>query len=415
MVIIIFIPSFNSVGMKNLIFPMNLSDIPLRYTYNSDSHRIHMKAVKTGIVGCGKVGHLHAKALQRLENSIFTAVCGRDAGRTAAFAAEYGVAAYMDVGEMIEKSGVEAVSICTPHPLHRIPAVAAASAGVHILIEKPLASSLEDCDAILAAADKTGVKTGTVCQRRFYEPVQRVKNAIVQGRIGTPILGTVSMLGWRDKPYYESDGWRGTWKGEGGGVLVNQAPHQLDLLQWYLGPIKELTGYWGNQNHPYIEVEDTAVAILRFENGAIGNICVSNSQNPALYGNIHMHGENGASVGVQTDGGAMFIAGMSSILEPPKLDMWTVPGESELLDTWNAEDAAVFVSAEPMERYHQLQISDFLDAVIYDREPLITGRDGRLTVEMFTAIYRSARDNKPVRFPLKAESGRSDYDGRTGS
>ena len=220
------------------------------------------------------------------------------------------------------------------------------------------------------------------------------------------------MLGWRDQPYYESDSWRGTWKGEGGGVLVNQAPHQMDLLQWFLGPIAELTGYRSNQNHPYIEVEDTAVAILKFKSGAIGNICVSNSQNPALYCNVHVHGENGGSIGVQTDGGAMFIAGMSSIEEPPRLDLWTVPAEAELMDAWNAEDAAVFESTDPMERYHQLQIADFLEAVIHDREPLVTGQDGRITVEIFTAIYRSTRDSRPVGFPLEPEVDRNDFDGR---
>ena len=147
-----------------------------------------------------------------------------------------------------------------------------------------------------------------------------------------PILGSVAMYGWRDEAYYRSDPWRGSWQGEGGGVLVNQAPHQLDLLHWYMGEIDELFGFWANLNHPYIEVEDTAVAVLRFKNGALGNIVVSNSQNPALYGRVYVHGSNGASIGVQTDGGAMFIAGMSSITEPPINDLWTVPGEEEIIE-----------------------------------------------------------------------------------
>src|SRR5262249_61287694 len=129
---------------------------------------------------------------------------------------------------------------------------------------------------------------------------------------------------------------------EGGGVLVNQAPHQLDLLQWFMGPIAQLFGCWVNLNHPYIEVEDTAAAIIRFKNGALGNILVSNSQNPALYGKVAVHGSNGASVGVQTDGGAMFIAGMSSIAEPPINDFWNIPGEEGLLEHWQDEDSALF-------------------------------------------------------------------------
>ncbi len=123
---------------------------------------------------------------------------------------------------------------------------------------------------------------GMICQRRFFEPCQRIRRAIDEGKLGRPILGTVTMFGWRDAAYYRSDPWRGSWQGEGGGVLVNQAPHQLDLLLWYIGEIEEVFGYWANLNHPTIEVDDTAVAVIRFKSGALGNIVVSNSQNPAL-------------------------------------------------------------------------------------------------------------------------------------
>jgi predicted dehydrogenase len=209
------------------------------------------------------------------------------------------------------------------------------------------------------------------------------------------------MYGWRDRAYYESDAWRGTWDAEGGGVLVNQAPHQLDLLLWYMGEIDTLYGQWDNLNHPYIEVEDTALAIIRFKSGALGNILVSNSQNPALYGKVGIHGSNGATVGVQTDGGAMFIAGMSSITEPPVNDYWTVPGEEDMLEKWQKEDSDFFNSVNAMEYYHQLQIQDFLQAIIKNTSPLVTAGDGRATVELFTAIYRSQRENTPIQFPLE--------------
>ena len=369
-----------------------------------------METLRTAIVGCGKVGHLHAKALSRLSESVFVAVCDTNLQRAQQFAAEYKVKAYQDVEDMIASSGVESLTVCTPHPLHAEPAIMAANAGVHVLIEKPLASSLQDCDAILNAAKRSGVRIGTTCQRRFYTPCQRIKRAIEEGKLGRPILGSVAMYGWRDQAYYKSDAWRGSWKAEGGGVLVNQAPHQLDLLQWYMGPIDELFGYWDNLNHPYIEVEDTAIAVLRFKNGALGNIVVSNSQNPALYGRVYVHGSYGASVGVQTDGGAMFIAGMSSITDPPINDLWTVPGEQELLKKWQKEDSDFFLSINPMEYYHQLQISEFLKAVIKSHDPLITGEEGRKTVEIFTALYRSQRDRKPVKFPLTAEDDRHDRD-----
>ena len=320
--------------------------------------------------------------------------------------------AYTNLEQMIREQDVQAILVCTPHPAHSEPVVIAAEAGVHALVEKPLASSLKDCDAMIAATRNSGVKLGVISQRRLYPPVQRVKAAIDEGRIETPILGTVVMLGWRDRAYYDSDPWRGRWLEEGGGVLVNQAPHQLDLLQWFLGPIDELFGYWDNLNHPYIEVEDSAVATLRFKNGAIGSIVVSNSQKPGIHGKVQVHGANGASVGVQTDGGAMFIAGMTSVLEPPINDLWTVPGEEHLLAEWQANDRAIFEKMDASRYYHLLQIQDFLQAILNNEEPMVNGEEGRKTVEIFTAIYRSQRDGASVRFPLSDEEGDASFDGR---
>lgn len=209
-----------------------------------------MEGIRTGLVGYGKVAHTHAAALSALPMSQFVAVCGRNLARARAFAEQYQIRAYDDLGEMIDDAGVQAIVVCTPHPEHADPAVIAAQAGVHCLVEKPMAASLKDCDAMIAAADRAGVKLGVISQRRLYEPVQRVKEAIEAGKIGRPILGTVIMLGWRDEAYYRSDLWRGKWTEEGGGLLVNQAPHQLDLLQWFMGPIDELFAYWDNLNHP---------------------------------------------------------------------------------------------------------------------------------------------------------------------
>lgn len=359
-----------------------------------------MTKLRTALVGCGKVGHFHAKAFARLAQSEFTAVCDANLSRAQAFAKQYGVKAYDNVEMMIRDAKIDMLSVCTPHPIHAAIAVPAAKMGCHVLIEKPLASNLADCDAILAAAKQGDAKVGTVCQRRFYRPCMRMKKAIDDGKIGKPIIGTVTMLGWRDKAYYESDPWRGTWQGEGGGVLVNQAPHQLDLLLWYMGEIDEVYGVWKNLNHPYIEVEDTAVVIVKFKNGGIGNILVSNSQNPALYGKVHIHGENGASIGVQTDGGAMFIAGVSSITEPPYNDIWTVDGEASHLDAWKTQDSEFFNSVDSMYYYHQLQIEDFLNSLTGQGPTLIDGDAGRRTVELIEAIYRSTKENKVIKFPL---------------
>ncbi|BDP40493.1 oxidoreductase [Deinococcus aetherius] len=353
------------------------------------------------IVGPGKVAHTHAGALADLPGARLAAVCGRNAERTAAFAAQYGARPFTDLGEALRDPGVHAVILCTPHPLHADAAVEAARAGKHVFVEKPLALTVRDADRMITAAREAGVKLGVVSQRRLYEPVQRVKRAILDGKIGRPILGTLSLLGWRGPEYYAMDAWRGTWAGEGGGVLVNQAVHQLDLLQWFVGPLEEVSGAWANLNHPEIEVEDTAVATLRFAGGALGSVVVSNSQNPGLWGRVHVHGENGATVGVQTDGGSSFVAGVTTAVEPPVNDVWTVPGEEGLLPLWQAEDRERAARLDVMTHYHRLQIGDFVGAVREGREPLVPGEEGRKTVELIEAIYRAGRTRSVVRLPLE--------------
>jgi UDP-N-acetyl-2-amino-2-deoxyglucuronate dehydrogenase len=370
------------------------------------------KIYNVAIAGCGKVAHLHARAIQSIPGAKLSGVWSRTAGTAKDFAEKYNTVAFTDITRMVIENQIDLVIICTPHPFHKDPAVSAASAGASVLVEKPLASTLQDCDDIIKICKENNVMLGVISQRRWYSPVKRVKEAIEMGKIGKPVLATVSILGWRDKAYYNSDAWRGTWKMEGGGILVNQSPHQLDILLWYMGEVDEVYGIWKNLNHPYIEVDDTALAIVKFKSGAIGNILVSNSQKPGIHGKVHVHGENGASVGVQTDGGAMFIAGMTGIAEPPVNDLWTVPGEENMLDEWKKLDTEMYNSIDPTVYYMKCQIKDFLEALENNHEPSVTGEAGRRTVELFTAIYRSTRDNVPIKFPLMPETGRNDMDGR---
>ena len=362
-----------------------------------------MTPLGTAVIGLGKVADTHARALTSLPGSRFVAVCDPITERAEAFASRYGVRAYLHLDDLLEDDEVQVVSICTPHPTHAETAIRAAQAGRHVLVEKPMAVRLADCDAMIEAAAASRVKLGVISQRRFYEQVLRVRHAIDEGRIGVPALGTLMVLGWRGEDYYRLDPWRGTWAGEGGGVLVTQVTHHLDLFQWLMGPITELTGYWANLNHPTIEVEDTAVAVLRFANGALGSIVASNSQKPGLFGRIHVHGTSGASIGVQVESGSAFISGVTTEVSPPMNDIWTIPGEEALLATWQREDERRAATTDIMQDYHSRQIEDFLAAVTEDRAPAVSGEEGRKSVELFTAIYRSQRDGVPVRFPLPAE------------
>ncbi len=302
-----------------------------------------MHRVRTALIGCGKVGLTHAQALATLPESHFVAACDVNFERAGVFAAQFGVKPYTDVRVMLAECEIEALCIATPHPLHAEPSILAAEAGVHVLVEKPMAANLADCDMMLAAARENGTKIGVISQRRWYEPVRRMRDAIAAGKIGRPILGVFVMYSWREPSYYQSDPWRGRWDTEGGGVLVNQSPHMIDLLMWLMNDeVAEVSGYWANLNHPSVEVEDSAVAILRFRHGGLGSIITSLSQKPGIHTKVHIHGSSGASVGVETDRGATFIAGVSTISEPPLNDLWTIPGEEQNLAGFQAEDRASF-------------------------------------------------------------------------
>jgi UDP-N-acetyl-2-amino-2-deoxyglucuronate dehydrogenase len=359
-----------------------------------------MRKLRTALIGCGKVGTLHAAVLSTLPESSIVGVCDANVARAEQFAAQYGGRPFQEVARMLAETGAEAVFICTPHPLHLEPAVLAAEAGAHVMVEKPMAATLADSDAMLRAAQKAGVTLSVMSQRRFYEPVRRMKAAIDAGKIGLPALGLFLMFSWRDEAYYRSDPWRGKWSTEGGGVLVNQSPHQLDLLRWFMGDVEEISGLWANLNHPYIDVDDTAVATLKFRSGGLGSIVTSLSQKPGLFTKVHIHGSNGASIGVETDRGATFIAGVSKITEPPLNDLWTIPGEENLLAEFQASDRVLFRAIDPVTHYHAAQIQDFLQAILVGRSPLVTGQDGRAVVEIFSAIYESSRTRSAVSLPL---------------
>ncbi len=359
-----------------------------------------MQPLRVGLIGCGKVGQIHAAALKTVDEAQFVAACDASLERAQAFAAKYGARPFADIASMLPV--VDAVIIGTPHPLHAEPAIRALEAGVHVLVEKPMAATLADCDAMLHAARKSGATLGVISQRRFLPPVQRMKQAIDAGKIGEPALGVFIQYSWREPSYYASDPWRGKWTTEGGGVLVNQSPHQLDLLLWFMGPAAEVNGYWANLNHPTVEVDDTAVASIRFRNGGLGSVATSLSQKPGIYTKVHIHGRNGASVGVETDRGATFIAGYSGITEPATNDLWTIPGEENRLAEFQAADRAAFARVDPIVHYHTLQIRDFLQAIRGGRPPLVTGEDGRAVVELFTAIYQSSRASQAVKLPIVA-------------
>jgi len=347
--------------------------------------------VRIGLLGYGKVANLHAEAIRGLPNGELVSVCGRNRARRGEFAAKWKISSRDTAAEMAELDKADLVIVTTPHLQHRDGCLEAIEAGCHVLVEKPMATSTAQCDEMIAAAKNKARLLSVVGQRRWFPSCVRIKEAIDAGKIGKPSLLQLTILGWRDEAYYKSDPWRGSWAAEGGGILINQAPHQIDLMNWFMGPIDEIQGYWDNFNHPYIDVEDSAVAVLKFKNGGLGSVLVSNSQNPGIYAKVHVHGSSGASLGVQTDSGAMFIAGMSTITEPPLNDIWTVPGEEKLLEQFRAEDEAFFKTINATVYFFARQLEDLCRAITGGKAPPISGEDGRETVKFIETMYKLGR------------------------
>lgn len=364
--------------------------------------------IRLGIIGPGKAAELHASALAKAGNAKLVGVAGRNLDRARAFAERHRVVAFASVDAMLCSGEVDAVVVCTPHPTHARYSVLACEASVHVLVEKPMALTVADCDAMLTAAKLSDVRIGVVCQRRWYEPVRRMKDAIDAGLIGKPGLATVEVLGWRGPDYYALDPWRGTLTGEGGGVMVNQAMHQIDLFCWFMcSPVSSVTCYQANLNHPDLVVEDTAVAIVRFTSGAVGSIIASNSQKPGLHAKVHVHGRNGRSVGVETDRGSMFVAGVTNEIHPPSNDIWTASGR-DMLRTWQQEDASTWSQIDPLTDYHARVHDDFAEAVLTHQEPSVTGRDGRQAVALLEAAYQSSRTHREVQLQPTPEGWRAE-------
>jgi len=357
-----------------------------------------MDLVRFGLIGYGNAANLHAQAIRDSLGGTLVSVCGRNDARRDEFASKWGIASRKDVADMVDLDHIDAVIISTPHPQHHDHALTAFAAGCHVLVEKPMALTEAECTDMILAAEKAGRILSVVSQRRWYPSAMRIREAIDSGKLGIPSVAFATILGWRDEQYYRSDPWRGTWESEGGGVCINQAPHQFDLLHWYMGPVSRIYSEWGNVNHPYIEVEDTAVATIRFANGGMGSILVSNSQKPGIYAKVHVHGSSGASAGVQTDGGAMFIAGRSTVAEPPVNDLWTIEGEQALLQAFRQQDEAFFKTIDATTWFFSRQIDDMARAIIDGKRPLVSGEDGRETVRIIEGIYRSGREHMPISY-----------------
>ncbi|MDG4825242.1 Gfo/Idh/MocA family oxidoreductase [Asanoa sp. WMMD1127] len=344
--------------------------------------------MRFGIAGCGRIARNHVAALRDVAGVEVVAVADVDGGRARAFAERHGVPrAYDDVEAMLA-AGLDAVTICTPHGAHEAGVLAAARHGVHVLCEKPVALRVEQADRMVAATAAAGVRFGVLFQRRFWPAAMRIRAAIDDGRLGRPICGAVVARLNRDAAYY-AEPWRGRLATEGGGVLMTQAIHHVDLLLWYLGPARRVTGRCATLVHRgVIEVEDTAAAIVEFASGAIATIQAGTTFRPGLGVQVWVGDGSGHTLGLSE-----FPEGVGAT------DVSTLDGE-RVLDAGPATAAMADLPLgdihDRLAPYHALQVRDFVAALREDREPAVTGLDAIRSLEVVEAIYRSSRTGEAV-------------------
>lgn len=340
-----------------------------------------------GIVGAGTISDVHAKAIQAMANAKLIGVYSITKSKADVFAQKNNCTAYDTLEHMLNHPEIDVVCICTPSGIHLDPAIKCIEAGKHCLIEKPLEVTLEKCDQIIEAADKAGVKIGVVFPSRFYEASQQLNKALAEKRFGDLVLGDAYVKWNRSAEYYQSSAWRGTWEWDGGGALMNQGIHSVDLLQWYMGPVQSVQSIAANVCHKNIAVEDTIVSTLQFANGALGTIECSTAVFPGALKRIEVMGTKG-----------------TAIIEETKLIKWefkdALPDDEmirSVLAGGGVLQGGVSNPADISFIGHQRQIEDMVQAIKSGGRPLVDGMEGRKSVEIVRAIYESARLEKTIK------------------
>jgi predicted dehydrogenase len=344
------------------------------------------------IVGCGMIARFHARALAEVPGARLVALVSRNLvnARVLADSLNLHCDISTDLAPVLARRDVDVVIVTTPSGAHLEPAVAAARAGKHVVVEKPLEITPERCDRIIDACSADGVQLCTIFPSRFGDATRALKAAVDAGRFGRLTLGETTCKWWRPQSYYDEGGWKGTKALDGGGALMNQAIHNVDLLLWLMGPVTHISGFTATLAHERIEVEDTAVACLRFVGGALGVIQATTSVHPGLPKTIAVHGDRGTVVIEQDDV-------LRWELSPETVD------DRALRERFAQRTGASGGSSNPAAISHvghARQLTDFVHAIETGRPPLVDGREGRRAVEVILAIYRSAETGRTVELPL---------------
>jgi UDP-N-acetyl-2-amino-2-deoxyglucuronate dehydrogenase len=353
------------------------------------------ETIRFGIIGCGVIGPTHAKAISSIPDARLVAVADVVAEQGQKLAEIYGVTPYANAQEMLERERLDVVDICTPSGLHGDLACQAMRSGRHVIVEKPMEISHEAIAQMLRVQRESGVKMAVISQHRFDPATKHVYELAQQRAFGTLVLGNAQIPWWRSQQYYDSGAWRGTWALDGGGVLMNQGIHSIDLLQWLMGPVRTVYAHTDTLAHR-METEDVAAAVLRFANGALGTLASTTGAYPGLGTRIEVYGDRGSAViaddrlavlHLRTEGEEVSAYGASAAQRAE-----TVVGHADMPSA--ARDPAAIDIAS-----HVAQIADMVQAIRDDRPPLVDGEAGRRPVEIILGVYESARTHQEVILP----------------
>lgn len=332
-----------------------------------------------GIIGCGNISDMHAQAIINTERGKLVSAHSRTDSRLEAFCDAYNISGSTSYQEFLENPELDVVSICTPSGTHLDYGIMAAEAGKHVIVEKPIEVSIERGKALINSCKENGVRLAVIYQNRFIDDVVEMKQAIDAGSIGKPVLASASVRWFRSQEYYSDSSWRGTFALDGGGVVINQSIHTIDLLQWFMGGVESVSGLKGTFTHEGIEAEDTAVACLKFKNGAIGVFEGSTSVVPAQKRRIEINGSTG-----------------TALLEG---DRFRKKPENE--KTVNSEDSGESAgAASPLGGMntinHRRQFEQVLEAFTGNGDPIVSGEESLKSLAIIEALYISAGEKRVV-------------------
>ena len=346
--------------------------------------------LRFGLVGCGVIGPVHAEALASLPDALLVAAADLDIERAQKLTATYGGTPYHDLQSMLQRERLDVVIICTPSGLHGEHACQVMRSGRHVIVEKPMEIRRETLDEMLRVQQETGVKLAVISQHRFDPAIQQVRQLADEQAFGKLVLGNALIPWWRSQAYYDSGAWRGTWKLDGGGVLMNQSIHSIDLLQWLMGPVKSVVAYTDTLAHR-METEDVAVAALRFASGALGIIAATTGAYPGVTTRIGVFGNQGSAI-IENDELAFLHLARDEKEAAGDYggSMKPVRSSQERNSGASANPAAIVANS------HALQIADMIRAIRENGPPLVDGYAGRQPVEIILSIYESARTRREV-------------------